>query len=197
MLAGLRKWANVAVVASLAVLRTAVVSSPIVVQAPLEVTIHRSWDSPPASDSSDNLLFFRLASLLQHWPNSRYPHSLSVVRGTIPIGTTLYHGRPITAVPSEPEWLGFDPEISVFFLKGSSTSRITTFTTTRTLRVLYFDGTSAAKLTTGTFDTQELLVNFGEHSKNKTFDEYRRIAMLCEWGKDKDIDGYVRMEMDL
>ncbi|KAG8740881.1 hypothetical protein FRC10_003796 [Ceratobasidium sp. 414] len=71
-----------------------------------------------------------------------------------------------------------------------------TFTTIRTLRVLYFDGASAAKLTTGSLDTQELLVDFGEQSRNRTFDDRRRMAMLCEWGKDKDIDGYVRMEMD-
>ncbi|KAG9104805.1 hypothetical protein FRC06_009275 [Ceratobasidium sp. 370] len=114
----------------------------------------------------------------------------SVVPGTIPIGTTVYHGRPDTTVPSGAEWLAFDPEMSVLFLGGTPTSRVMTFTTIRTLRVLYFDGASAAKLTTGSLDTQELLVDFGGQSGNRTLDDRRRLAKLCEWGKDKDIDGY-------
>lgn len=32
-----------------------------------------AWDTAPSLDSSNNLIFFRLATLLQHWPNTRYP----------------------------------------------------------------------------------------------------------------------------
>ncbi|KAF8604154.1 hypothetical protein BDV93DRAFT_441154 [Ceratobasidium sp. AG-I] len=156
----------------------------------------RAWETPPSSDSSDNLIFFRLATLLQHWPNTRYPLGQSVVLGTIPIGTTLYHGRPNPNIPSAPDWLSFDPESSVLFMRGTTTSRLMTFSTIRKLRVLYFDGASAAKLTTGSLDTHEMLIGFGRATGNITVDDSKRIAGLCEWGKDKNIDGYIRMEMN-
>ncbi|KEP52960.1 putative transmembrane protein [Rhizoctonia solani 123E] len=151
------------------------------------------WDAPPAGDSYDNQIFFRLATLLQHWPNTRYPSGASIVPGTIPIGTTLYHGRSSTELPPRPDWLAFDPEHSALFTRGPS-GRLFTFVTTRSLRVLYFDGSSAAKLSSGAADTQDLLA-WG-HIGNETFgDEQALINDLCKWGKPLGIDGYVRMEM--
>jgi hypothetical protein len=38
----------------------------------------RPWDAPPPDDSYDNQIFFRLATLLQHWPNTRYPSGESL-----------------------------------------------------------------------------------------------------------------------
>ncbi|KAF8734506.1 hypothetical protein RHS02_06813, partial [Rhizoctonia solani] len=171
------------------------------------------WDSPPSDDSYDNQIFFRLATLLQHWPNTRYPSGKisgsdethqrpahcdlhigsSIVPGTVPVGTVLYHGRSSAEIPSTPEWLAFDPEHSVLFARGSD-SHLFTFITTRPLRVVYFDGSSAAKLTSGAADTQNLLA-WG-HIRNQTFSEERALINdLCEWGKASNIDGYVRMEM--
>ncbi|KAG8694407.1 hypothetical protein FRC08_008514 [Ceratobasidium sp. 394] len=189
----LKKWINIGALVFICIPTT--LSSGLNIQAPFRAT-YDSSDSSPSPDSTDNLIFFRLATLLQQWPNTRYPHSQSVVPGTIPIGTTVYHGRHDTTVPSGAEWLAFDPEMSLLFLGGTRTSRVMTFTTVRTLRVLYFDGASAAKLITGSLDTQDLLVDSGEQSRNRTYDDRRRLVKLCEWGKDKDIDGYVRMEMD-
>ncbi|KAH7345616.1 hypothetical protein B0J17DRAFT_713173 [Rhizoctonia solani] len=173
----------------------------------------RSWDAPPAGDSYDNQIFFRLATLLQLWPNTRYPSGeslylrlsvkdrlpsftcigASIVPGTIPVGTTLYHGRSTAELPSRPDWLAFDPEHSVLFTRGPN-SRLFTFVTTRPLRILYFDGSSAAKLTTGAADTQDFLA-WG-HIGNQTFSEERALINdLCKWGKPFGIDGYVRMEL--
>lgn len=119
----------------------------------------------------------------------------SVVPGTVPIGTTLYHGRSDDQIPITPDWLAFDPEHSIMFARGAD-SRLFTFMATRPLRVLYFDGSSAAKLSTGSMDTQNLLA-WGNIGTTPMGDEWRRIIDLCEWGKDLGIDGYVRMEMSL
>ncbi|CAE6411905.1 unnamed protein product [Rhizoctonia solani] len=152
-----------------------------------------SWDAPPADDNYDNQIFFRLATLLQHWPNTRYPSGASIVPGTIPVGTTLYHGRSNAELPSKPDWLAFDPEHSALFT-WSSSGRLLTFVSTRPLHVLYFDGSSAAKLASGAADTQNLLA--WSHIGNQTFaDEQALINDLCKWGKPLGIDGYVRMEM--
>lgn len=40
---------------------------------PLQMVYEPAWDTPPPDDGSDNLIFFRLATLLQLWPNTRYP----------------------------------------------------------------------------------------------------------------------------
>lgn len=52
------------------------ISSSIPSQTTLQTvqTQDHAWDDPPAPDSCNNLMFFRLATLLQHWPNTRYPH---------------------------------------------------------------------------------------------------------------------------
>ncbi|CAE7107766.1 unnamed protein product [Rhizoctonia solani] len=166
------------------------VQKPLVAPLP---TGQRSWDAPPAEDSYDNLIFFRLATLLQHWSNTRYPSGASIVPGTIPIGTTLYHGRDDANLPSEPDWLAFDAEHGALFTGGLN-DHLLTFVATRPLRILYFDGASGAKLTSGAADTQDLLT-WG-HVSNQTFaDELRRIVDLCKWGEPLGIDGYVRMEI--
>lgn len=119
----------------------------------------------------------------------------SVVPGTIPIGTTLYHGGFTEKPPTKGEWLAFDPEHAADFSRGP-TSRLFTFVTTRPLRILYFDGSSAAKLPTGGLDTQDLLVK-GVIGNNTMWEELGRLEGFCEWGRKARIDGYVRMEMSL
>lgn len=63
--------------------------------------------------------------------------------------------------------------------------------TTRSLNVLYFDGSSAAKLPNGTMDSQDILI-WGEPKPEDFFEEWRRIRDLCEWGVKKGVDGFVR-----
>ncbi|KAG9091764.1 hypothetical protein FRC07_011789, partial [Ceratobasidium sp. 392] len=151
------------------------------------------WDAPPSNEQSSSLIFFRLATLLQHWPNTRYPNGQSAVPGVIPIGTTLYHGRGGIQSPTAAEWLAFDPEHAILFTRGVD-SRLFTFVTTRPLKILYFDGSSAAKLSSGSLDTQQLLA-WGTTGNNTGMGDERRIIVdLCDWGKNLGIDGYVRME---
>ena len=62
---------------------------------------------------------------------------------------------------------------------------------TRPLKVLYFDGSSAAKMTTGPLDSQDILL-WGEAKPELIFAETRRIQELCEWGKEFGLDGFAR-----
>ncbi|KAH7345594.1 hypothetical protein B0J17DRAFT_43963 [Rhizoctonia solani] len=171
------------------------IQKPFVAQAiPSQLNGQRLWDAPPADDSYDNQIFFRLATLLQHWPNTRYPSGASVVPGIIPVGTTLYHGWSDGELPSTPEWLAFDPEHSVVYTRGPN-GHLFTFVTIRPLRILYFDGSSAAKITSGATDTQNFLA-WG-HTGNQSFpEELDLVVDLCNWGKPFGIDGYVRMELN-
>jgi hypothetical protein len=66
-----------------------------------------------------------------------------------------------------------------------------TFVTTRALRVLYFDGSSGAKMENGPMDAQDLLL-WGRVDPARRMAERERINELCAWGKDLGIDGYAR-----
>ena len=66
-----------------------------------------------------------------------------------------------------------------------------TYVATRDLRLVYFDGSSASKLASGAMDIVDLLI-WNEFDEKRIWDEYPRIAALCEWGKRWRIDGYVR-----
>lgn len=62
---------------------------------------------------------------------------------------------------------------------------------TRELNVLYFDGSSAAKMNAGTMDSQDIMI-WGELKPENVFAEEERIKKLCEWGAGKGVDGFVR-----
>ena len=63
--------------------------------------------------------------------------------------------------------------------------------TTRPLKIVYFDGSSAAKLPYGSLDTQDLLA-WGKASSSKVSNERPRIEKLCKWAKIFDVDAFVR-----
>ncbi|KAG1821194.1 uncharacterized protein BJ212DRAFT_1338201 [Suillus subaureus] len=154
------------------------------------------FDENPPENATGNLIFDTVHSLLQHWPNTRYRNGHNIVPGVIPIGTLLYHGTNGShMIPSEPEWTSTDPEHSIFFARGNGSGWHLTLAATRPLKVLYFDGSSAAKLSGGTMDMQDTIV-WGEPRPERFFDERDRINGLCTWGKEFGIDGFVRMEMD-
>lgn len=113
----------------------------------------------------------------------------AIVPAALPIGTTLYHGRRWPEPPPSPEWLALNSEFSYVFSNG--TAYMHTYVTTRDLRLVYFDGSSASKLTSGAMDIVDLLI-WGEFDERRVWDEYPRITALCEWGKRWGIDGYVR-----
>ncbi|KZV87034.1 hypothetical protein EXIGLDRAFT_724178, partial [Exidia glandulosa HHB12029] len=69
-----------------------------------------------------------------------------------------------------------------------------TYRSARTLGpLLYIDGMSAALTSTGSLDSQDILL-YGHVTETRQFDEYTRAARLCEWGKSLGlgVEGFVR-----
>ncbi|KAJ7504960.1 hypothetical protein B0H11DRAFT_450325 [Mycena galericulata] len=166
------------------------------------LTLDWNLGTTPDANWTGHLIFDTVSSLLQYWPNARYRNGHNIVPGSVPIGTLLYHGRGDNAISPFPEWTATDPEHAFTFCKDSTTKKGSvagcwqlTFVTTRPLRVLYFDGSSGAKMENGPMDAQDLLL-WGRVDPARRMDERERINELCAWGKDLGIDGYVRMEMD-
>ncbi|KAG2060803.1 hypothetical protein BDR06DRAFT_947288 [Suillus hirtellus] len=154
------------------------------------------FDEGPAENATGNLIFDTVHSFLQHWPNTRYRNGHNIVPGVVSTGTLLYHGTGHNTVPSGPDWVATDPEHSINFARGKDGGGWhLTLATTRPLKVLYFDGSSAAKVAEGTMDTQDIIA-WGEVHPERFFDERSRIEDLCRWGKEFGIDGFARMEMD-
>src|SRR5271155_4744659 len=107
----------------------------------------------------------------------------NIVPGKIPIGTPLYHGTR-NEIPRTPEWIATDPEHSYCFcLRTQQHSGCwqLTLVTTRPLKVLYFDGSSAARMLGGPMDSQDILI-WGEVTLDWLFEEGKRIQDLCDWG---------------
>ncbi|KAG2093514.1 uncharacterized protein F5147DRAFT_840458 [Suillus discolor] len=149
----------------------------------------------PIENTTGNLIFDTVHSLLQRWPNTRYRNGHNIVPGVIPTGTLLYHGTVSHTIPSGPFWAATDPEHSLVFALGYGSGWQLTLAAMRPLKVLYFDGNSAAKVSEGTMDTQDIIA-WGEVQPERYRDDQSRIKDLCRWGQEFGIDGFVRMEMD-
>ncbi|THU84205.1 hypothetical protein K435DRAFT_733460 [Dendrothele bispora CBS 962.96] len=120
------------------------------------------WDLDigPNVNATGHLVFETVISLLQEWPNTRYRHGHNLIPGTVPPGTLLYHGRSDNKLPTTPEWLATDPEHSYMFcrtMQDESGCWHLTVVTVRALKVLYFDGSSAAEMIDGSMDTQDVV----------------------------------------
>ncbi|KAJ7881583.1 hypothetical protein B0H14DRAFT_3106026 [Mycena olivaceomarginata] len=156
----------------------------------------------PHANATSQLIFDNVNSISQHWTHTRYRNGHSIIPGTVPVGTLLYHGRDSEELPTFPEWTSTDPEHSFPFCGDrESNGTITgcwhlTLVATRPLKVLYFDGSSASNIKDGgTLDIQDLLV-WGKVDPTRWLDERARINALCAWGKEFGLDGFFRMEMD-
>ncbi|EPT00650.1 hypothetical protein FOMPIDRAFT_1049425 [Fomitopsis schrenkii] len=137
------------------------------------------WDQRPSEDATGNLIFQSLASHADAaHGNSRYPFGHSIVRASILPGMLLYHGRGSYAFP-EAGWLAFDPEHSGAHLVD-------------------FDGCSADKAE-GVHGTQDILIwgKLGHDAgRGPGSGEQVRFVDACEWAKQFDVDGFIRMELD-
>ncbi|KAJ7916546.1 hypothetical protein B0H13DRAFT_1609262 [Mycena leptocephala] len=150
----------------------------------------------PNPNATGHLVFDTVSSLLQNWPNTRYYSGHTIVPGTIPTGTLLYHGRNDTDVPTAQEWVSTDPEFARLFNAEPGNSWLLTLVTTRPLRVLYFDGTSAAKKPDGPMDVQDLLSWGAVIPERATIGwEYERLHRLCDLADTLGIDAFVRRIM--
>ncbi|KAG1722846.1 hypothetical protein EDD22DRAFT_496073 [Suillus occidentalis] len=158
------------------------------------------WDlgKAPAANATGHLVFDTANSLLQHWANTHYRIGHTIVPGTVPVGTLLYHGA-ITGphLPTALDWVAVEPDHSIIFCRGSVETGCwhLTLTVTRPMKILYFDGSSATKLPEGTMDTQDL-VAWSEMKPNWVQNEEQRIKDLCKWGQKHGVNGFVRMEMN-
>ena len=65
------------------------------------------------------------------------------------------------------------------------------------MRLLYFDGSSAAKMNDGSLDSQDVVMYQAVRSNNSRGAELERIRNLCAWGEPFGLDGFVRMEFHL
>lgn len=141
---------------------------------------------------------FPLSLSLLIYVSEFHPTGHNLIPGIVPIGTLLYHGRGDAKVPTEPQWTATDPEHSYAFCRGTKEAGCwqLTLVTTRPLNLLYFDGSSAAKMKTGPMDTQDI-VAWRQILPDRYFEEKRRLQDLCDWGTPLGLDGFVRMEMDL
>ncbi|KAG1723566.1 hypothetical protein EDB19DRAFT_1952044 [Suillus lakei] len=148
-------------------------------------------DEPPPANATGHFVFETVNSLLQHWPNTRYRNGHAMVPGVIPKGTLLYHGAVSDKIPTVPEWTATDPEHSILFCEGPPETGCwhLTLAATRPLKVLYFDGTSAANTIN--------VIAWGELRPDWRFKEDQRIEDLCKWGAPYAVDGYVRIELFL
>ncbi|KAH9916340.1 uncharacterized protein B0H18DRAFT_1215123 [Fomitopsis serialis] len=176
------RWATRFTILSLAVIVDA--SQQQFLRVPASVNqswLSRPWDERPNGDATGSLIFQSLAGLMQMKANSKHPRGHAIVRASIPPGTLLYHGRPTTDFPAR-DWIAFDPEHSLLFTGGPN-GTLFTFTTTRELTLLYFDGCSA-NMAEGVVDTQDLLF-FGQlkHKPRGWTAELERIQHGCAWGK--------------
>ncbi|KAF8194742.1 hypothetical protein K438DRAFT_1587874 [Mycena galopus ATCC 62051] len=158
----------------------------------------------PNANATSHLIFDAINSLQQHWAHTRYRNGHSIIPGTVPVGTLLYHGRADNKLPSVPEWTSTDPEHSFPFAGDSDPDTNgtlagcwhLTLVATRPLKVLYFDGSSAANIRDGgTMDMQDLIV-WGKVDPERWWDDRRRLDDLCAWGQQFGLDGFLRMEMD-
>ncbi|KAF7968383.1 hypothetical protein HWV62_30881 [Athelia sp. TMB] len=125
------------------------------------------------SDKADNSNFILAAlhSNLKAWPQAYAPNGRTIVPATIKAGTLLYHA-------------GFNPTGMDWFA-----SMLYTYAATRHLRAVYFDGFSAAKQSGGVLELQDVLIGLDSKAPNP---DYERARMLCEWGKQYGIQGFVR-----
>lgn len=181
-----------------------------------EKNLHRDsgiWDlyRQPDNNSTSQWIFDTANSFMKLWPNTRLRNGTqiisqelpfinvhlghSLVAGIIPIGTLLYHGTTTKHIPDIPEWTAVDPEHSYVFCRieqpAASGCWHLTLVVNRPLKVLYFDGSGAAKMPGGSMDSQDL-VAWGKIDIKRWFDDRNRITDLCAWAKDRDIQGFVR-----
>lgn len=135
-------------------------------QQPLEDDNHAPAHTLPRLNFSSPLplIFHSTFSLLQQWPQTFFPNGHTIAPCTIPTNTHLYHARPNSSFPPSPEWFAFDSAMAYSILGQAHDSHLLTFRTTKDVKCIYFDGTSAALMDDGSMDSQMLLIH--NHSAN-------------------------------
>ncbi|KAK4550824.1 hypothetical protein LTR36_000404 [Oleoguttula mirabilis] len=109
--------------------------------------------------SPSPLIFHSTFGLLQQWTNTFFPNGHTIAPCTIAKNTNLYHARGDGSFPPSPEWFGLDAEMSYFIAGAMPDSHLLTYRTTKNVKCVYFDGTSASLMDDGSMDAQMLLLH--------------------------------------
>ncbi|CAK4032595.1 Hypothetical predicted protein [Lecanosticta acicola] len=115
--------------------------------------------SPLNFSSSAPLIFHSTFALLQQWPQSFFPNGHIIAPCTIPKNTNLYHAHPNASFPPSPEWFALDSAMAYSILGMGDDAHMLTFRTTKDVKCILFDGTSAALMDDGSMDSQMLLIH--------------------------------------
>lgn len=163
-----------------------------------------------ADGDTSPFIFNSLFGLLKQWPNTHHPTGHSIVPVSIAPQTLLYHVRTGAQLPSSPDWFGLSPEVGFSLPQmapSGSPTYMLTYRATRPLRALVFDGLSAhpTKLDVGWLDNVATFIyGAGQRDTGNNrpawgglVEEFERARMLCQWAKNRDIDGFIRMNTGL
>lgn len=93
--------------------------------------------------------------------------------------------------------MGVSPDEDVHLLSYNLRGYLHTYQTTRDLKLLYVDGSSAGKSDMGMLDTQDLILRSLRNSSDNrpAWDEWDRARDLCSIVTDWGYDGIIRMEI--
>ncbi|TDZ20512.1 Uncharacterized protein Cob_v006413 [Colletotrichum orbiculare MAFF 240422] len=168
------------------------------------------WERKLNFSSPAPHLFASAHGLLKQAANTAFPNGHTLAAVEVPAFTLLYHGRMDGEGPPSPEWLAFDIEMAYGIMGSTRQSYMLSYQTTRPVKLLYFDGESAALMGLGQLDSQMLHL-YGNVSgpvrSGKRWwgmvAEYERAEGLCDWllqtglrsegGNGDGIEGVVRM----
>jgi len=166
-------------------------------QTPLSAIRHDASASASSANANAPFIFSSVQGLLRQLPNTFSPNGFSIVAATVPAWTNLYHARKDAGAIPKVEWVAFDAEMSYGIMGGRrGETWLHTFVTTRDVRVLVFDGMSAALRTSGTLDSQSVFLDGAGDGGPPLLGEYARATALCEWARGvagAEIEGFVRM----
>lgn len=91
-------------------LSTAAASASVSSQIPLgEVSVGEKESNPNDTEPDVSpFVFTSLQGLMRQWQNVFAPTGHTIIPGTIPAHTLLYHARRDMETPPSPEWFAFD-----------------------------------------------------------------------------------------
>ena len=178
-----------------------------------------------AAQTNAARIFNSVHDAFRQWGSSVHHNGVAVLPVVVPAGSIFYHGCQLSERrTSGLEWLAFEPEHAAGFGRSRegdsrwpapnppedaniSTQQVFvppesfvrgyfhTYRATRSLKLVYFDGMSAANMDVGTMDTQDRVVLDG-WSGDDDYDDWIRADKICSLGKQSwgGLDGIVRME---
>lgn len=179
------------------------------------------YKAHPVDLFNASAVFNTVHGALKQKDSNLMPVGVSFIPAYIPPNTLMYHSTSQPEIPETYEWIAMDWEFSYSFAgfqrgkklhfrpphkkphasklpgkfgKPRGDSYLYTFRNTKPLdKIIYLEGASAAKTATGEMDQQ--LVLSGQDSFDGIVDEYTAADVICKWGKDFGLQGYIRLEV--